>query len=76
VSYDPVTAVATAVTVRAVTRGVQFAFGADTDDFWRTWTLGELQARQGTTGSFDVRELGDPTLDDEERIAFASLRDE
>ena len=75
-SYDPATAVATAVTVRAVSRGVQLAFGVDVEDFWRTWTLSELQAQQGTTGLFDVHELGDPTLDEAQRLAFASLHDE
>jgi hypothetical protein len=76
VSYDPLTAVATAVTVRSVSRGVQLAFGVDVKDFWRTWTLSELQARQGTTGLFDVNELGDPTLDESDRLAFASIRDQ
>lgn len=76
VAYDPSTATATSVTVQALTRGVQLAFGLHVEDFWRTLTFHELQTKQGTTGVFDVRELGDPGLDVEDRIAFASLRDE
>lgn len=76
VSYHPTTATAVAVDLRAVTRGVQLSLGIDSEDFWRTWTLSELQVKQGTSGIFDVRELGDPGLSDEERFAFAALRDE
>jgi hypothetical protein len=76
VSYHPTTATAVAVDLQAVSRGVQLTLGIDAEDFWRTRTLSELQAKQGTSGVFDVRELGDPTLSDEERLAFAALRDE
>jgi hypothetical protein len=55
---------------------VPYACEDHVDDFWQTWTLPELQNRQGTTGVFDVRELGDPNLEDAERTAFSSLVDE
>jgi hypothetical protein len=68
VRYDPRTAQASSVELRAVVRTTQLPL--DIDSFWQLQTFADLQAAQGTTGRVDPASLGITGLTDDERAAF------
>lgn len=70
IEYDPETARAVRVELRAITRAEQLAMYLEPGEFWEDVTIDDLRAQRGVEPvSADV-ELGDPNLTDEEADAF------
>ena len=70
IEYDPETARAVRVELRAITRAEQLAMYLEPGEFWTDATIDDLRTHHGVEPvSADV-ELGDPELTDEEADAF------
>jgi hypothetical protein len=70
IRYDPETARAEAVELRAITRAEQLALTLDSGEFWRDVTIEELRRDRGVEPVGDIDRLRDPELTQDEVDAF------
>lgn len=70
IEYDPKTAQAVKVELRAITRAEQLAMHLEPGEFWEDVTIDDLRAQHGVEPVRPDAELGDPELTDEEADAF------
>lgn len=70
IAYDPETARAVSVKLRAITRAEQLAMSLDAGEFWRDVTIDELRRERGMEPVHDIAQLGDPELTEDEIDAF------
>lgn len=72
IEYDPETARAVRVELRAITRAEQLAMDLEPGEFWEDVTIDDLRAQRGIEPVSAEVELGDPELTDEEADAFVA----
>lgn len=70
IAYDPETARAVSVKLRAITRAEQLAMSLDAGEFWCDVTIDELRRERGMEPVHDIAQLGDPELTEDEIDAF------
>ena len=70
IAYDPETARAVSVKLRAITRAEQLAMSLDAGEFWRDVTIDELRRGRGMEPVHDIAQLRDPELTEDEIEAF------